>query len=87
MDEQEVIEGLENEGFTKVYAHEDAADVTYSDHAHERKSAHVIIRGSMRLTVQGKTVELATGDRFDVPAGATHSTVIGPEGCRFVFGE
>ena len=87
MDEQEAIERLENEGFSEVYVHEDSADVTYSDHAHEKRSAHIIIRGSMTLVVQGKPTELQTGDRLDIPAGATHSATIGPEGCRYVFGE
>ena len=87
MDEQEAIEGLENEGFSEVYAHEDFADTTYTDHAHERKCAHVVIRGSMTIVVQGKVTELQTGDRLDIPAGATHSATIGPEGCRYVFGE
>lgn len=87
MDEQEALESLENEGFVKVYMHEDSADVTYTDHSHEKKSAHIIIRGSMTLVVQGKATELQTGDRLDIPAGAVHSATIGPEGCRYAFGE
>jgi hypothetical protein len=27
------------------------------------------------------------GERFDVPAGAVHSAIIGPEGCLYVIGE
>lgn len=87
MDEQEVIEGLENEGFSEVYTHEDGPDATYTDHTHEKKCAHVVIRGAMTLTVGDKVTDLGPGDRLDIPAGATHSATIGPEGCRYVFGE
>ncbi|MEY4731329.1 MAG: hypothetical protein RL681_275 [Candidatus Parcubacteria bacterium] len=87
MDEQEVIEGLENEGFGEVITHDDFSETTYSDRTHEKKSVHVIVRGSMTLVVQGKTTELGIGDRLDVPAGAVHSITIGPEGCRYVFAE
>lgn len=87
MDEQEAIEGLENEGFITVAVHEDPPETAHADHTHEKKSAHIILSGSMTVVSEGQSKEYLTGERFDVPAGVVHSALVGQDGCRYVFGE
>jgi hypothetical protein len=41
----------------------------------------------MTLTVNGESHLYRAGDRFDVPAGVTHSAVMGRLGCRYIVGE
>jgi quercetin dioxygenase-like cupin family protein len=87
MDEQEVVEGLENEGFITVAVHADAPETVHADHTHERKTTHIVLDGSMTVVMQGTSVEYRAGDRFDVPAGMVHSAMVGQDGCRYVFAE
>jgi len=87
MSEDEAIQTLKDQDFAHVYAHEDGARVKYEPHSHDTKTSHIVVRGDMTLVVEGRTVELQPGDRFDIPAHAVHSAVMGNEGCRYIIGE
>ena len=41
-----------------------------------------VARGSIRfgLGTEGRSVELATGDRLELPAGTSHDAVVGSDG-------
>ena len=67
--------------------HEDVAGAFYPDHAHEKLTTHIIVKGSMDLEIEGDMKTYKEGDRVDVPAGAVHNARMGPEGCRYVIGE
>jgi quercetin dioxygenase-like cupin family protein len=87
MTEQEIKDGLTNEGFTVIYVWEDKANAEYPEHTHEKLTAHVIEHGEITLTDHNGSRTLKEGERFDIPAGTTHSAKCGPEGCKFVVGE
>ena len=59
----------------------------YPGHAHSKLTAHIILRGEMTLTANGRTETYRAGQRCDVPAGALHSAKMGPTGCRYLIGE
>lgn len=54
----------------------------YPAHAHDYDKVLVVARGSIRfgLPATSTTVELALGDRLDLPAGTRHDAVVGPGG-------
>ncbi|EPG7579714.1 cupin domain-containing protein [Providencia rettgeri] len=42
------------------------------EHTHEHETATTILKGSLRLTVDGRTVFLHAGDSFIIPSWAVH---------------
>lgn len=78
---------LQKEGFRRIYEWEDTSEAFYSDHTHPTLTAHIILSGEMRLIVNGESKTCHPGDRCDVPAGAVHSALMGPKGCRYLIGE
>ena len=86
-DEQKLAKQLESEGFSHTYVWEDGPNAHYPDHTHPVGTAHVILSGEMKLTMNGDSKTYRAGDRCDVPAGAVHSARMGPKGCRYLIGE
>jgi mannose-6-phosphate isomerase-like protein (cupin superfamily) len=87
MDEKELIADLIREGFHQTYVWQDGPSAFYPDHQHACETAHVILSGEMTLMLNGEARTYRTGERCDVPAGATHSARMGPRGCRYLIGE
>ena len=54
----------------------------YGAHDHDYDKVIVVERGSIRfgLVDAGRSVELATGDRLELPAGTSHDALVGPGG-------
>lgn len=54
----------------------------YAAHAHDYDKVLVALEGSIRfgLVGSGRTVELAAGDRLELPAGTAHDALVGPDG-------
>ena len=54
----------------------------YGAHDHAYDKVIVVERGSIRfgLPATGEAIELAPGDRLDLPAGTSHDAVVGPDG-------
>jgi quercetin dioxygenase-like cupin family protein len=52
----------------------------YGAHRHDYDKVLVCERGSITFGVSGEAVELAVGDRLELPAGTSHAAVVGPEG-------
>lgn len=77
---------LRKEGFF-TFLRSDPPNHSYPDHKHDQIYAHIVLKGEMWLTVEGKKHFLKTGDRFDVPKGVVHSAKIGPKGCTYLIGE
>lgn len=78
---------LHNEGFQHTYTWEDGAEVFYPDHTHDKITAHIILNGAMTVVANGHSKTYYPSDRFDIPAGAVHSALMGPKGCRYLVGE
>ena len=57
---------------------------TYTVHDHGYDKVIVVAAGSIRfgLPDRGESVELAVGDRLDLPAGTRHDAAVGPAGVR-----
>jgi quercetin dioxygenase-like cupin family protein len=86
MTEQEVIEQLQDEGFTDIGIFEGGPNQEIEEHTHDKTTVHVMLEGQFTMNEQGKIQVLSAGDRFEVPAGTTHTAKCGPEGCKFVVG-
>jgi quercetin dioxygenase-like cupin family protein len=54
----------------------------YAAHEHDYDKVIAVERGSIRfgLPDAARSLELATGDRLDLPAGTRHDAVVGPDG-------
>lgn len=54
----------------------------YGAHDHQYDKVIVVERGSIRfgLPATNETIELAEGDRLDLPAGTSHHALVGAEG-------
>jgi quercetin dioxygenase-like cupin family protein len=78
---------LRQEGFNEVYVWRNSAGDLYPLHIHEDVTAHVVLQGSLILTVHGVDHEYREGERFDIPAHQEHSARFGPEGCTYIIGE
>lgn len=54
----------------------------YSPHEHGYDKVLVVAQGSIRfgLPGEGTSVDLAVGDRLDLPAGTAHDAHVGPDG-------
>jgi len=87
MDERQLAQSLEQEGFGHTYVWQDGPNASYPDHTHTTETAHIILSGEMTLTMDGKSHTYRAGERADVPAGAVHSARMGPTGCRYLIGE
>ena len=87
LDEHQYEVELRSEGFTQVYVWEDAPDSWYPDQSKPKASAYIVLEGEMTVTIDGKSRTCFPGQRCDVPKGVSHSTKMGPEGCRYVVGE
>ncbi len=87
MNERELAEQLEKEGFRHTYVWQDAPNVYYPGHTHATETAHVILQGEMTMTIEGQTRTYGIGERCDVSAGTLHAARMGPEGCRYLIGE
>jgi quercetin dioxygenase-like cupin family protein len=54
----------------------------YAAHRHGYDKVLVVASGSIRfgLPGEGRAVDLATGDRLELPAGTDHDAAVGPDG-------
>lgn|SRR6267142_88018 len=87
MDEKKLTAQLKGEGFSHTYIWADGPNTRYPEHTHREETAHIILSGEMTLTMNGESHLFRAGERCDVPAGATHSAVMGRLGCRYLIGE
>jgi quercetin dioxygenase-like cupin family protein len=78
---------LHAEGFKNIYEWTDEPNTKYPLHAHKGKVAFYVIKGSITMQLEGKTITLNPNDRIDVPVGIEHTGIVGPEGCTYVVGE
>ena len=74
------IKTFEEEGFASVYEWSDPADTVYKPHSHKGKVSLFITDGEIEFDFSGEKKIVKAGERFDVPIGAEHSAVVGPNG-------
>ena len=78
---------LAAEGYTDIDEWHDGANVMYPAHEHDGDTAHIVVGGSIFITINGEEREYRSGDRFDIPAHVAHSVRMGSGGCTYIFGE
>ena len=87
MNLKSLTQQLQKEGFKHIYEWRDKSHTEYPPHQHKDKVSFYIIDGSLNFYLDGKTIELKEGDRFDVPPKKEHTAKVGPRGCYFLVGE
>jgi len=84
--EQEWIEKLNKEGYTHVHVCRNAPNAKFDEHTHEHHTVHVVSQGELALAEGDQVTVYHKGDRFEIPAGATHAIQCGPKGCAIIVG-
>jgi quercetin dioxygenase-like cupin family protein len=85
VDRAGAIRVLEDEGWS-VTEWTDEPGVAYPAHAHPSREVRLVVDGSMTITADGVAHKLASGDRFDIDPDVEHSSVVGPDGVRYLAG-
>jgi uncharacterized protein YjlB len=80
-DDADLVARLRREGLEPSSWSNGPHDV-YGAHDHGYDKVLVCVQGSIRfgLPAIGSSVELAVGDRLELPAGTTHDAVVGSAG-------
>jgi quercetin dioxygenase-like cupin family protein len=80
-DQAELIARLRSDGLDASAWGNGPGD-RYAPHEHGYDKVLVVAHGSIRfgLPGRGETVDLALGDRLDLPAGTVHDATVGPDG-------
>jgi len=78
---------LVKDGYADIHEWHDGPFVIYPAHEHDGDTAHIIVGGSIFITIDGDEKEYKPGDRFDIPAHVFHSVRMGGEGCTYILGE
>lgn len=81
------IQKFEDEGFPSVYEWQDPAGTVYEEHTHQGKVSLFVTDGSVTFDFSGEKKEIIQSQRFDVPAGAPHSAIVGPQGWIAIVAE
>jgi quercetin dioxygenase-like cupin family protein len=76
---------LRREGFDVRYGGQQPS-FTEDPHAHDFDARIMVLGGEITLTIEGKPATFRTGDHCEVPAGAMHTTCVGPEGVSTLAG-
>lgn len=84
---ESVKKQLLDEGLLHIYEWKDLPNTEYPSHKHQGKVSLYITDGSISFVVDGKTIELKKGDRFDVPVAKEHTAKVGELGCSYIVGE
>lgn len=58
----------------------------YGSHDHGYDKVIVVADGSIRFGLAGGPIDLAAGDRLELPAGTAHDAVVGPSGVTCLEG-
>lgn len=88
MENKEAIkERLTREGYSKLVEYDDPPNEVFPDHDHPGDQFLVVLKGSISITMNGKTGVLRPGDEMFFPAKVIHSAKVGPEGCLYLDGE
>ncbi len=78
---------LQQENFKHIYEWTDEPGTEYPAHSHKGPVALYVTQGSITFNIEGESLELKDGDRFDVPVGKEHTAKVSSEGCSFLIGE
>jgi len=85
---EDLLRRLEAEAHS-CYSWSNGPDYEYAAHSHEYRKILYCVSGSIRfdLPAQGRAIELAAGQRLDLPPGTVHSAQVGPDGVTCIEGQ
>jgi quercetin dioxygenase-like cupin family protein len=86
MDADEAIGVIEAEGAGPARRWRNGPGDRYGRHDHRAHKVLFCVSGSIVFHLADRDVELAPGDRLDLPAGTPHAATVGPTGCECVEG-
>jgi quercetin dioxygenase-like cupin family protein len=88
IDETAVRTRLETEA-DSCYAWSNGPGTVYGAHSHSYRKILYCLRGSIRfdLVADGKSIELAPGDRLELAPSTAHAAVVGPGGVTCIEGQ
>jgi quercetin dioxygenase-like cupin family protein len=78
---------LESDSFAHIYEWTDEPGTIYPEHAHRGRVKFYVVKGSISMNIDGVEHTISEGGHIDVPIGAPHTAVVGPDGCTYVVGE
>ena len=85
--EEELIQKLKIEGYTKVYIHDAKPNENYLSHSHAWDTKLMILEGELEVNMDDKHSVLRKGDQIEIIRNKMHSGKAGPKGCRYIVGE
>lgn len=81
-----IAEEVRKEGFDPVLIN-DPPGRLYPLHTHPETKLLVFLKGSMEVSVEGKTYQCNPGDKLIIPGKVEHSAKTGSGGCAFFWSE
>lgn len=78
MDSEQIIElkrSLKTAGYL-LYVYSYPGGMCFPVHTHEYEMIHIVLSGSLKITLDGTDNILVPGERFTVPAHAPHSAEV-----------
>ena len=68
-------QGLRDEGYN-IYVYSYPGGMCFPVHQHDHETIHVVLSGSLKVTIDGQDHFLVPGERFPIPAHTLHSAEI-----------
>ena len=84
MDRDGALAAFEAEACSSPRSWANGPGDTYGRHAHDRHKVLFCLRGSIVFHLDDRDVDLAAGERLDLPPGTAHAATVGPQGCECV---
>ena len=78
MDSEQIAEikkKLKDAGYN-IYVYSYPDGMLFPTHSHDHETIHVVLSGSMKVTMQETDFILTPGERFIVPSGELHSAEV-----------
>jgi quercetin dioxygenase-like cupin family protein len=89
--EEELLQGLRDEGYDSVYVWDAPPGETEDEHQHPFNTRIIVVAGTMHIKVlRGERFvehDLRPGLQIEIEKGEPHAAFAGPEGCRYIVGE
>lgn len=86
--EQELMQRLRGEA-ADAYGWSNGPGFRYAPHSHGYTKILYCVEGSIDFRVEddGRVLHLEPGDRMELPAGTTHSAIVGTSGVHCIEGK
>lgn len=66
---------LRNEGYN-IYVYSYPGGMYFPPHSHDHETMHIVLSGSLRITMDGIDHDLTPGERFVIAANIVHSAEV-----------